>query len=700
MPVPPALAKINLAEAVVFCGAGISTEAPSSLPTGDELALRVFDLTTGGQSYPYAADPIARLRREIAVGRLRLEVICDLLSNEIDAITVMSSFGLLRSSPPNRLHLALALLSPAALLTTNQDLLLEHAGEILGRPTRAVHLHGRCDRPRSIVTTVAGYLHGLSVRADRRLTRLIDGRDLVVLGYSGRDLDVMSSLLRTCPRRVLWIEHGKRRRVSELPPELLAAERHFGPRWTRIGLITGDWLTHLLNPTQRVELERALERALAAVPHPRRIASQQQRLERRFANLDDLSRWLAVGHVLRHAGLQRDAQLGYSRLRDTQPHDRRVALAWGQATFELNEFEQAIKAFREVANDGADPQLSAQAVLGEVEALRDISSYDAARAALNRLSPIAAVISDGAAKARIIAAGQCQLAGIARMDGELETAETAYETALAESLSAGDVRGALEARTWHAEILLARGRYRDALRTSTGTLAYAPFTNARWLTWARFVHGEAVCAAGKLADGLKVFWQALDEFARYGNPMGETWTLVAEASFRRPSDLIGAAHALEAAGEAADRYGGPLAYARARMLWEQAELARAQRDFAGSRERLHTFREHVKHSFPGGHAWLSAHGDALEAELERDCGGRNAAARAICAQSVYLQLGAGGAARRMAVSAWAANGAAVPTAREPAFARRWKRDGYALERDALNSVASGGYVPLHIWFVP
>jgi hypothetical protein len=48
---------------------------------------------------------------------------------------------------------------------------------------------------------------------------------------------------------------------------------------------------------------------------------------------------------------------------------------------------------------------------------------------------------------------------------------------------------------------------------------------------------------------------------RARNPMGETWTLLAEASFRRSSDLLGATHALEAAREAADRYGSPLAYA-------------------------------------------------------------------------------------------------------------------------------------------
>lgn len=600
---------LDFGEAAVLCGAGISIEAPSRLPAGGELALRLFDLTADGAGSRFAPDAIAELRREIDAGDLRLEVICDLLSRVIDPITVVSPFGLLRDSPPNRLHLALALLRPAALITTNQDLLLERAGERLGAALRVVHLHGRCDRPRSIVTTVAGYLHGFSPRRERELIRAVDGRDLVVLGYSGRDIDVMSTLMKAHPRRVLWIEHGARRDTSELPPELRLAEQHFGARWTRVGRMTGDWLQARLTRPQRDAVAQALAGLVPA------NGSASARLSRRFAALDDATRGLAVSHVLRHAGMPRVARAGLARLLAEHPGDGRVALALAEATFELDELEDAIDAFRKV---GGDPALRADAVLGEVEALRNLSRYADAKASLARLGPIAAGIGDGAARARAIAAGKCQLGGILRTDGDLDAALDAYRDAELESRAAGDVRGVLESRTWRTEILLAHGRFREALDESAATLDFAPFANARWLTWARFVRGEALCAAGEVAAGLDVLRATLDEFERYGNPMGEAWTLLALGSFLRPADLAAAGEALSGAAGAVGRYKGRLVYAGARLLWEQAELARARRELDAARRGLREYRLHVVRDFPRGHPWLDAHGAALEAELASD----------------------------------------------------------------------------------
>lgn len=690
---------LHFAEVAVLCGAGISAERPSSLPTGGDLALQVFDLTTGGKTGPFAAGPIARLRRQIRTGALRLEVICDLLTREIDPLTVVSPFGQLRGALPNRLHVALTLLAPAALITTNQDLLLERAGEVLGLTNQVVHLHGRCDRPRSIVTTVAGYLHGFTPHKERLLARLLEGRDVLVLGYSGRDLDVMTSLLKANPRRVLWIEHGALQKPAELPTELRLAEQHFGRRWTRIGLKTGDWLDSLLSDSQRDQVKTALAGLHTTHKQATLQARQNQRLSRRFEALDDATRQLAISHVLRHAGLQREAQRGLTRLRRRHRSDGRVALAWAEASFELDDFAEAISAFRHVRNNGADPCVRAQAVLGEVEALRNVSRFEDARTTLDHLAQIAPAIADPAARARIIAAGKCQLGGIARMGGALDAAEAAYGDAEVASAFTGDVRGVLESRTWRTEILLARGRYRAALIDSTSTLDYAPFTNARWLTWARFVHGEALCAAGEVAEGLDVFRETLDEFARYGNPMGEAWSLMAEASFLRGSDTAGAGYALGAAGEAADRYGSPLAYARARLLWEEAELERARRDIAAARKRLRLYRDHMNRWFPRGHNWLKAHGDALEVELVRERGGRAAAALADQARDQYALLGADGAVRRMTVSAWAAT-AAAPVTRPPRLTRDWKRDGQLLELMALRRAQRGEYTPLQIWFVP
>jgi tetratricopeptide (TPR) repeat protein len=690
---------LDLAQAVVLCGAGISVEAPSDLPSGDALALRTFDLAANTGAHPYDAGAVARVRDLIRSGELRLEVICDLLARELPPATVISPFEIVCDALTNRMHVTIALLAPIAVVTTNQDLLLERAAALVGNDLPVVHLHGRCDQPDSIITTIGGYLQGLSELAEQELAALVEGRDLVVLGYSGRDLDVMNALTKANPRHIVWIEHGKRRMPVELPPELLATERLFGRSWERLARDTGSWLYGLLHRDQREACAKALAKDIA-FKHGR--GSTAHLAGARFAQVEAVLCALALGHVLRHAGLHAEARAGYTRLRRERPNDLRVALAWAEATFELNDFDDAIEVFREVRTEDSDADRQARAVLGEVEALRDRSRFDEARVVLDALGPVSSLIHQPSRRAAVRAAGGLQRGGMARMDGDLDVADSAYEDALRDATAVGDVRGALEARTWRTEILLARGFYAEALAASTATLGYAPFANARWLSWAEFVHCEALCAAGERVVGLDRFRRVLDAFSRYGNPQGEVWTLVAEASFRRIGDAIKARRALAEARRTTKRLRTPLAYASARMLWEEAEVERADGRIDAARERLNEFRRHVGRTFPSGHPWLTAHGDALEAELARE--GREAdtaelAARAKAVETAYRSLGAEGAARRMQVSRWALT-AADPGERLAGVARDWQRLGYAPEAEASLRLTQGSYAPLNVWFVP
>jgi tetratricopeptide (TPR) repeat protein len=497
----------------------------------------------------------------------------------------------------------------------------------------------------------------------------------------------------------VWIEHGERRTQSDLPPELLAAERWFGRSWNRIGRDTGSWLCGFLDQDQR----RAAASALTKENAGEQRRAQASRLApegcARFSRSDSVSCALAVGHVLRHAGLQAEARAGYGRLQRECPDDLRIALSWAEATFELNEFDDAIDVFRRVRADDSDPEHQAKAVLGEVEALRDLSRFDEARVALDGLQLLSNSIQQPRHRAAVRAAGELQRGGMARMDGDLAAADDAYERALRSSLSAGDARSALEARTWRTEVLLARGMYPEAVATSTTTLDYAPFANARWLSWAEFVHCEALCAAGERDAGLDGFCRVLDGFAQYGNPQGEAWTLLAEASFRRLDDPPAARRVLKQARSAIARSRTPLAYASARLLWEEAEVARAGDQLSDTHEGLQAYRSHVSRMFPHGHAWLAAHGDALEVELLRAADAADVAARAGAVETVYRSLGAEGAARRMELSRRASStaGPAVP---RRAVAREWARRGYALEVEAGRRLTQGSYAPLNVWFIP
>jgi ATP/maltotriose-dependent transcriptional regulator MalT len=393
--------------------------------------------------------------------------------------------------------------------------------------------------------------------------------------------------------------------------------------------------------------------------------------------------------------MQGDARAGFEHLRSVPPSDHRLELAWAETIFELNDFESAILAFRDFRLNGAEPRLRSQAILGEVEALRNLSRFDEAREVLRGLDPVAEEITDAARRSEVLAAGRCQLGGLARMDGDLTVAESAYQEAEVRSLVAGDVRDALESRSWRAEILLARGRYREALAESVRTLAYAPLANKRWLTWARFVHCEALFAECQSRLGLKTCRETLEAFAGYGNPMGEAWALMVEASFIRSDDPVRAGHALDAAREAIGRYRGPMSYAESRLLWEEAELHRATGDLEAAEEGLRSYRRHVDRRFPRGHAWLDAHGEGLDAELARGRGEKRAPELARCARASYEALGAEGAARRMLV-------AESSDGDGPGFrlAAAWEEEGFALELQALRIAESRGYVPLNIWFVP
>jgi hypothetical protein len=81
------------------------------------------------------------------------------------------------------------------------DQLIEDAGP----HTKVTHLHGKWYRPKSIRTTVAHYSHGLARRLRRDFGHAIRGKNVLVIGYSGRDTDVMPLIEANPPRRLVWV---------------------------------------------------------------------------------------------------------------------------------------------------------------------------------------------------------------------------------------------------------------------------------------------------------------------------------------------------------------------------------------------------------------------------------------------------------------------------------------------------------------
>src|SRR5207302_229233 len=111
---------------------------------------------------------------------LRLELMLELLARELDPAILVEIFRILERGEPNANHAAIAMSNVRAVVTTNQDLLLEAAGS-----RRVLHLHGRVDDPGSIITLLSQYVEGLPLPTATALTKAVKGRPLVVVGYSG-----------------------------------------------------------------------------------------------------------------------------------------------------------------------------------------------------------------------------------------------------------------------------------------------------------------------------------------------------------------------------------------------------------------------------------------------------------------------------------------------------------------------------------
>ncbi len=200
----------------VITGSGIPKDPPSSLPLGDELAVMAWArlLDAAARIAPTVGNTVAEVEPRLL--DLRLEQLLELcVGAGMDVDSVESVYAFMADAEPNKNHQLMASLPPHVHLTLNIDTLLEGAGFA---PYAVAHLHGRVDRPRSVMTTVSQYLEGLEPALEEQLVRATRGRSVLVVGYSGRDFDVFPTIVRAVPRRLRWLV----RPGSRLSPEVEA----------------------------------------------------------------------------------------------------------------------------------------------------------------------------------------------------------------------------------------------------------------------------------------------------------------------------------------------------------------------------------------------------------------------------------------------------------------------------------------------
>ena len=204
-----------------WTGAGVSMDAPSSMPSGAALTERVAEQLF----LPGLLDDVAGYYRDLEIkdqwgGPRRLPRLEFLLgigaaTHGDRAFEVLSD---IEHVQPNWLHHFYAEHCAAGgrHATANFDLAIERAGAPVAGPIRLIHFHGSLAAGgyAHLGTTLARIQHGLEPDVERNLlTALRDSKWLVVAGYSGSDFFDIDPFMeqvaaRIGPIGVLWINHA------------------------------------------------------------------------------------------------------------------------------------------------------------------------------------------------------------------------------------------------------------------------------------------------------------------------------------------------------------------------------------------------------------------------------------------------------------------------------------------------------------
>lgn len=189
---------------VVLFGAGVSVDPPSSVPNGDALMRNSWHRLIRDGLTDTERNAIATVTESINGTRapIWLEPFAEVIDSQVrDREVLVSTYVDVSTQEANANHVMLAHFD-AELITVNMDTLIEAAGGSVW------HLHGRWDDPESVVTTVRQYADGLSPKVQGELLETLRERNVLVLGYSGRDTDVMPLLMRSTSAQLHWLHYG------------------------------------------------------------------------------------------------------------------------------------------------------------------------------------------------------------------------------------------------------------------------------------------------------------------------------------------------------------------------------------------------------------------------------------------------------------------------------------------------------------
>jgi len=219
---------------IILCGAGISRDKPSEIPTAIETIKAYLDVSLN-LSENILFQNLYKQYIEQILNKVRFEVFFSLVKRYFDK-KLESLITILNKQHSNTIHYLLAdfIFKGGIVWTTNFDLLIEKAyhelfSEILEPVidyqntffevnSKYHKMHGSLDLKNQqknmniavTIETIAYETYFFNKNKDRYFQRkkMMHNRNLIVLGYSGSDdFDIVPFLNDCIPKQVFWINH-------------------------------------------------------------------------------------------------------------------------------------------------------------------------------------------------------------------------------------------------------------------------------------------------------------------------------------------------------------------------------------------------------------------------------------------------------------------------------------------------------------
>jgi len=676
------------AEPALLCGAGVSVG--SGLPDGQEMARLAFDLVVDGSGV-YSHTAVAAVHEALSwpsngEPALRLELVLDLMARHVQADVLAGVYSSVLGAAPCLAHYAVAA-AGMPVLTTNQDELIERAAVMLGVSVNVLHLHGRTSQPGSIVTMLSQYVNGMPAGLARETKHHVTGKNLLVVGYSGRDLDVMPYLYGAAS--VTWIHY----QPGNGPPpaaEVCALQTALGSRMSVIASAHPvQWILDRL-PSATQHMAAVAARGLLAAAGQGGVTSSALA---EFREIGLIERRLAVARILLHIGQAKTAHEGLLRAARSHRDNPQIQLMIADSLVSLQQRSASLRRYSKAAAMSTDPRIRASAMLGSAHTHANSGKYPKALQYLRQARAFADQISDERTRVQQEAWISALQARICAVTDDEDSAIRLYRQVAVLAGKIGNLDLRVTALVFGSDLLRSRGLYARALTQLAHVFEDNELYGRPYIrVWGRFYRGEIRCAAGQLADGIADLQSCRDHAQRSANYQAVAWASLALASYYRPGDLRAAQQAVSDCETAMSAYGRQMLLCDIRLAWERAELARACGRSDDALRQIGELRQRLSSpGFPAVVPYMTPHMLALEGEIARQRCQETAHSILRKARELYAASHWRHYVARMDVSLWIITGRAEPP---KALLDRCRRYSYAEEIEYLTHPRPG-YIPLH-----